>query len=129
MKAQGWHASAEPVDVADRASVAALLARLKERAATSTSSSTPPGINLRMPFEEIGDDDWDATIAANLTGPFLLTRGLAPGDGGARLGAHRQRRVAAGGARVRQQRRLRRVEGRRRVADALDRRALVEARA
>ena len=78
MKAQGWHASAEPVDVADRASVAALLARLKEARRHVDILVNAAGINLRMPFEEIGDDDWDATIAANLTGPFLLTRGLAP---------------------------------------------------
>jgi gluconate 5-dehydrogenase len=78
MKAQGWQASAEPVDVADRASVAALLTRLKEAHRHVDILVNAAGINQRKPFEEIGDEDWDATIAANLTGPFLLTRGLAP---------------------------------------------------
>lgn len=75
---QGWEASAESVDVADRASVAALLARLGEASRPVDILVNAAGINLRMPFEEIGDDAWDATIAANLTGPFLLTRALAP---------------------------------------------------
>ena len=75
---QGWQASAEAVDVADRASVVALLARLKDARRHVDILVNAAGINLRMPFEEIGDADWDATLAANLTGPFLLTRGLAP---------------------------------------------------
>ena len=76
--ASGWSASAEGVDVADRASIAALLARLRETSRHVDILVNAAGINLRMPFEEIRDDDWDATIAANLTGPFLLTRALAP---------------------------------------------------
>ncbi len=36
------------------------------------------GVNIRKPFDAITDDDWDATIGANLTGPFMLTRALAP---------------------------------------------------
>ena len=75
---RGWAATSERVDVADRASVAALLARLREASRHVDILVNAAGINLRMPFEAIGDDDWDATIAANLTGPFLLTRGLAP---------------------------------------------------
>jgi NAD(P)-dependent dehydrogenase (short-subunit alcohol dehydrogenase family) len=42
MTLSGWRASAEPVDVSDRASIAALLARLRDARRTSTSSSTPP---------------------------------------------------------------------------------------
>lgn len=36
------------------------------------------GINIRKPFPELSDDDWDATMAINLAAPFLLTRALAP---------------------------------------------------
>ena len=75
---RGWAASAECVDVADRASLVSLLARLREASRHVDVLVNAAGINLRMPFEEIGDDDWDATIAANLAGPFLLTRALAP---------------------------------------------------
>ena len=76
--ANGWSASAEVVDAGDRAAVAALLARLRAASRHVDILVNAAGTNLRMPFEEIRDDDWDATIAANLTGPFLLTRSLAP---------------------------------------------------
>lgn len=36
------------------------------------------GINVRKSFVENTDADWDATLAINLTAPFLLTRALAP---------------------------------------------------
>jgi len=36
------------------------------------------GINVRKFFVENTDADWDATLAINLTAPFLLTRALAP---------------------------------------------------
>lgn len=75
---RGWAATSERVDVGDRASVAVLLDRLRAASRHVDILVNAAGVNLRMPFEEIGDDDWDATIAANLTGPFLLTRGLAP---------------------------------------------------
>ena len=75
---QGWRASAEPVDVADRASIAALVARLREARRHVDILVNAAGLNLRVPFESLGDDDWDATMAANVTGPFQLTRALAP---------------------------------------------------
>ncbi|MEO8487274.1 MAG: SDR family oxidoreductase [Betaproteobacteria bacterium] len=78
MVSQGWQASGEPVDVSDRASVAALLDRLRAGRRHIDILVNAAGINLRMPFEMINDADWDASMAANVTGPFLLTRGLAP---------------------------------------------------
>lgn len=76
--ARGFKASGEPVDVADRNSVGALLARLREARCHVDILVNAAGINLRKPFEALSDADWDATMAANVTGPFLLTRGLAP---------------------------------------------------
>ncbi len=75
---QGLAASGESVDVGDRSSIAALLDRLARAGRTIDILVSSAGVNLRVPFESIRDEDWDATIAANLTGPFLLTRALAP---------------------------------------------------
>ncbi|MFT4258798.1 SDR family NAD(P)-dependent oxidoreductase [Microbacterium sp.] len=37
------------------------------------------GINIRPPFAEISDDDWDATMTVNALAPFLLGQRYAPG--------------------------------------------------
>lgn len=78
MTSAGWRASSEPVDVADRASIAALVERLRDAHRHVDILVNAAGINVRQPLETIGDDEWDATMAANVTGPFLLTRALAP---------------------------------------------------
>jgi NAD(P)-dependent dehydrogenase (short-subunit alcohol dehydrogenase family) len=36
------------------------------------------GINIRRPMLDLGLDDWDATMAVNLTAPFLLAQALVP---------------------------------------------------
>ena len=36
------------------------------------------GINIRRPFPDLTDADWDATMAINLAAPFFVTRALAP---------------------------------------------------
>ncbi len=36
------------------------------------------GIVRRAPVEDMTDGDWDAVLAANLTGPFLVTRAFLP---------------------------------------------------
>lgn len=75
---RGFAAAPETVDVADRASIAALVAKFAAARRPIDILVNSAGVNLRVPFESIRDEDWDATIAANLTGPFLLTRALAP---------------------------------------------------
>lgn len=84
--AEGGDAFAETVDVADRASIGALVERLAREGRDVDILVNSAGINLRMPFEAIRDEDWDATLAANLTGPFLLTRALAPAMASRRWG-------------------------------------------
>src|SRR6478736_1426012 len=37
------------------------------------------GINLRPPMGEVGEQVWDATMAVNLTAPFLLGQRFGPG--------------------------------------------------
>ncbi|SEC12305.1 gluconate 5-dehydrogenase [Nocardioides exalbidus] len=37
------------------------------------------GVNIRPPLGELGDDDWDATMAINLEAPHVLGRRFGPG--------------------------------------------------
>ncbi|MGW2211997.1 SDR family NAD(P)-dependent oxidoreductase [Streptomyces sp. NPDC001781] len=37
------------------------------------------GINLRPPFSELSDEEWDLTLAVNLRAPHLLSRRFGPG--------------------------------------------------
>lgn len=37
------------------------------------------GTNIRPPMADLTTEDWDATMAVNLTAPFLLSQRLAPG--------------------------------------------------
>lgn len=36
------------------------------------------GVNLRQPFEEVSEADWDLQLALHLKAPFFLTQALAP---------------------------------------------------
>ncbi|MFY4718898.1 SDR family NAD(P)-dependent oxidoreductase [Streptomyces sp. LaBMicrA B280] len=36
------------------------------------------GVNRDRPFLDLGDEDWEEVLAVNLSGPFRLTRALAP---------------------------------------------------
>ena len=53
--------------------------RRRRRSASPTSSSTAPGVNLRPPMGELGEDVWDATMAVNLEAPYLLGQRFGPG--------------------------------------------------
>ncbi|MGE0358122.1 MAG: glucose 1-dehydrogenase [Burkholderiales bacterium] len=78
VETEGGRAAVLPADLADRAA-------LREAAARAPSFFGDPdilvnaaGINRRGALLELTDEDWDATLAINLTAPFLLAQALAP---------------------------------------------------
>ncbi|AGL14354.1 SDR family NAD(P)-dependent oxidoreductase [Actinoplanes sp. N902-109] len=60
-------------DLSDRAAVAMVASRTEVDILVNSAA-----INLRPPMDELSDDDWDRTLAANLTAPFLLGQRLGP---------------------------------------------------
>ena len=108
----GVRAGAMSVDLADRIALTAAIDQILSAYGEPDVLVNAAAVNRRPPMDRLTEDDWDVTLAANLTAPFLLGQAFGPADGGARLGPDHQRRLAAGVPGVRQQRRLRRVQGR-----------------
>jgi 2-deoxy-D-gluconate 3-dehydrogenase len=65
---------AYPCDLADRASVYSLLARVNESHPVIDILVNNAGAILRKPAAEHPDEWWDQILATNLTAPFLLAR-------------------------------------------------------
>ncbi len=61
-------------DVGDRDA----LARLCDHVGDVDVLVHAAGLNIRPPLREVREDDWDATLAVNLTAPFLLGQRLGP---------------------------------------------------
>ena len=78
LKSDGIAAHGVSVDLADRTALnqACLNAALPYGAPDILVNCS--GINVRKPFPDLADDDWDATMAINLAAPFFLARALAP---------------------------------------------------
>ncbi len=73
--AGGGEAIAVPTDVSDPASVDALFAKTKETFGRLDVIFNNAGINApAMPLEDLPFDEWQAVIAANLTGVFLCAQ-------------------------------------------------------
>ncbi|KGD95975.1 gluconate 5-dehydrogenase [Achromobacter sp. RTa] len=77
-EAAGLRARPLPCDLADREALRGLAARAAEPFGAPDILVNASGINVRKPFEDTADEDWDRSLAINLTAPFLLTRALAP---------------------------------------------------
>jgi NAD(P)-dependent dehydrogenase (short-subunit alcohol dehydrogenase family) len=73
--AQG-HAIA--ADLADRAAVAQVIDKVLAEYGEPDVLVNSAGINRRPPMDELTEDDWDVTLTANLTAPFLLGQAFAP---------------------------------------------------
>ncbi|MFC7273536.1 SDR family NAD(P)-dependent oxidoreductase [Paractinoplanes rhizophilus] len=73
--AQG-HAIA--ADLADRAAVARAIEKILDTYGEPDVLVNSAGINRRPPMDELTEDDWDVTLAANLTAPFLLGQAFGP---------------------------------------------------
>lgn len=79
--ARGLSVSAEAVDVSDEADCESLANRLSERVETVHGLVHNAAIfsTIEMkPFWEIAVAEWDALMAVNLRGPWLLTKALLP---------------------------------------------------
>jgi NAD(P)-dependent dehydrogenase (short-subunit alcohol dehydrogenase family) len=78
IKAEGGQAGWVSADLASRAEV--------ERAASQAAEAFGPpdilvncaGVNLRPPLASLSEQDWDLTMAVNLTAPFLLGQRFGP---------------------------------------------------
>ncbi len=75
IEALGMPALAVPTDVGDPKSVAALFARVKETFGRLDLLFNNAGVSaIGVDLEDIPFDQWQAVVAANLTGPFLCTQ-------------------------------------------------------
>ena len=65
-------------DLADRNALRAMCERAPSSFGAPDIVVNAAGVNLRRPIEEVGDADWDATMATNLSAPFFIAQALAP---------------------------------------------------
>jgi gluconate 5-dehydrogenase len=77
MRSDGARLSVAEFDVTDPAAVAAAIAVL-EREAPVDILVNNAAINQRGPLDAFADADWRALMAANLDGPFFVTRAVVP---------------------------------------------------
>jgi gluconate 5-dehydrogenase len=65
-------------DLADRAAVARAVEQIKAGYGEPDVLVNSAGVNRRPPMDDLTSDDWDVTMAANLTAPFLLGQAFGP---------------------------------------------------
>ncbi|NBE55863.1 SDR family NAD(P)-dependent oxidoreductase [Streptomyces boluensis] len=66
-------------DLGDRSALRAAADRAAEAYGEPDILVTSAGVNLRPPFDELTEDEWDTTMAVNLDAPFLLGKRFGPG--------------------------------------------------
>jgi NAD(P)-dependent dehydrogenase (short-subunit alcohol dehydrogenase family) len=76
---EGLVAEGVAADLTDRAALRSVAARIDQASGGVDILVNAAGINLRQPFMDVRDPDWDLTLAINLTAPFLLAQAIAPG--------------------------------------------------
>ncbi len=67
-------AIAVPADVSDRTQVEALIAETVRAFGRLDVAVNNAGIEIKRPFLEVTDNEWDKVIAVNLRGAFLVTQ-------------------------------------------------------
>jgi NAD(P)-dependent dehydrogenase (short-subunit alcohol dehydrogenase family) len=78
LSADGVQADAVSADLADRAALTVAVDTIISRYGHPDVLVNAAAVNRRPPMDELTDDDWDVTLAANLTAPFLLGQRFAP---------------------------------------------------
>ena len=79
LAAAGITAAGRPCDVGDPAQVAALVAHVTDRLGPVDVLVNNAGIGVIAPFADLTLADWDAVMATNLRGLYLVTSALLPG--------------------------------------------------
>ncbi|MFE6734317.1 SDR family NAD(P)-dependent oxidoreductase [Microbacterium sp. NPDC057650] len=75
----GCRSAALPGDLSTREGIHAVAGAAAEPFGEPDILVHSAGINIRPPFAEITQDDWDATMTVNALAPFLLGQRFAPG--------------------------------------------------
>jgi NAD(P)-dependent dehydrogenase (short-subunit alcohol dehydrogenase family) len=78
LRGHGAVGHAISADLADRAAVAHAIHQVIDRYGVPDVLVNAAGVNRRPPMDELTVDDWDVTLAANLTAPFLLGQAFGP---------------------------------------------------
>jgi NAD(P)-dependent dehydrogenase (short-subunit alcohol dehydrogenase family) len=74
----GAEGHAVSVDLADRAAVTAAIGTIHDEYGVPDVLVNSAAVNRRPPMDELTEDDWDVTLSANLTAPFLLGQAFGP---------------------------------------------------
>lgn len=87
LSALGIQAHSLPTDLSDRAALDKTVSTILATHGVPDILVNAAGVNLRPPMDSLTAADWDATLATNLTAPFLLgqafgARMAARGSGG-----------------------------------------------
>jgi gluconate 5-dehydrogenase len=65
-------------DLADRAALTAVIAKIRSEYGDPDVLVNSAAVNRRPPMDQLTEDDWDVTLTANLTAPFLLGQAFGP---------------------------------------------------
>ena len=74
----GAEGHAISADLADRAALTALIAKIRSEYGDPDVLVNSAAVNRRPPMGQLTEDDWDVTLTANLTAPFLLGQAFGP---------------------------------------------------
>ncbi len=78
LTADGVEAGAITVDLADRAALTAATDTIVSRYGDPDVLVNAAAVNRRPPMDSLTEQDWDITLDANLTAPFLLGQRFGP---------------------------------------------------
>ena len=78
LSGHGVAAAGVSVDLADRAALTAAIDKITSAYGDPDVLVNAAAVNRRPPLDQLTDDDWDVTLAANLTAPFLLGQAFGP---------------------------------------------------
>jgi gluconate 5-dehydrogenase len=78
LASEGWPVHVAPFDVADAGAVAAGVSAVADALGPIEILVNNAAVNRRGPLDTFSDDDWRALMAANVDGPFFVTRAVLP---------------------------------------------------